>query len=247
MHSDWDKIFNSEKYLYFYGDILTAERLKLELNFLIKYTKLNSSMKILDLACGYGRHSNALASLGHQVTGIDISKDFLDIAKREAYQSNLLVKYVQDDMRTIAYTQEFDRVFVLFTSIGYFSDDENEKVFKNVYNALKKGGVFCFDAPTIYSLLGNCDFNVLNLIKKSNNYMIDQKMLDSTSKYCLTRRTISYKGLTSYLKYKLRLYNPEEIKTILQNIGFSNLNFYKDWTGSSLGNRPKKMIVVATK
>ena len=84
MEFNFEETFNSEEYLYFYRDFLTPERLKQEIDFLIKYAELSQPLEILDLACGHGRHSNVLAQHGHKVTGIDITDGFLEIAKEEA-------------------------------------------------------------------------------------------------------------------------------------------------------------------
>ncbi|MEO0213867.1 MAG: class I SAM-dependent methyltransferase, partial [candidate division WOR-3 bacterium] len=82
--SNLKAVFEANDYLYFYKDVLTEERTNKEVEFLTKELELNSPMKILDLACGYGRHANRLAELGHNVTGVDINSDFLEIAKNEA-------------------------------------------------------------------------------------------------------------------------------------------------------------------
>ena len=101
MEFNFEETFNAEEYLYFYWDLFTQERLKKEIDFLVKYAELDRPLEILDLACGHGRHANALAQLGHKVTGIDITDGFLKVAKEEAKQLNLDVKYIHQDMREI--------------------------------------------------------------------------------------------------------------------------------------------------
>ena len=142
---DFEAVFEPDDYLYFYGDALTEERTKKEIEFLVKELELDKPVKILDLACGHGRHTNHLAELEHSVTGVDITSGFLEIAKRDAKNKGLSVEYIQQDMREISFLNEFDRVFLLFTSFGYFQDEENFKVLKNVSGALNSGGLFCFD------------------------------------------------------------------------------------------------------
>lgn len=88
------------------------------MRFLIKYAALDRPTDILDLACGHGRHANALAKLGHRVTGIDITEIFLKVAQEEAKKLAVKVNYIQQDMRDLDYKEAFDRVFVLFTAIG---------------------------------------------------------------------------------------------------------------------------------
>lgn len=95
---------------------------------------------------GHGRHANVLAQMGHNVTGIDYTQGFLKIAQEEAFKIGVKVNYIHQDMRNINYNNVFDRIFALFTAIGYFDDDQNEKIFKNIYNALKPNGIFCFDS-----------------------------------------------------------------------------------------------------
>jgi 2-polyprenyl-3-methyl-5-hydroxy-6-metoxy-1,4-benzoquinol methylase len=141
MEFNFEETFNSEEYLYFYRDILTFERLKKEIDFLVKYAELDQPLDILDLACGHGRHANALAQLGHQVTGLDLTDGFLKVAKKEALKINVDVKYIQQDMRELNLDQVFDRVFVLFTAIGYFDEDQNEKVFRNIFKQIGFSGV----------------------------------------------------------------------------------------------------------
>jgi hypothetical protein len=79
-HFDFRVVFEPEDYLYLYRDALTKDRTGKELEFLVEKLELKSPIKILDLACGYGRHS--LAKLGHQITGVDVTQGFLDIDQK---------------------------------------------------------------------------------------------------------------------------------------------------------------------
>jgi len=117
---DFEAVFEPDDYLYFYKDVITVERTKKEIEFLVKELELDKPMKILDLACGHGRHANRLAELGHSVTGVDITLGFLEIAKRETKEKGVDIEYIQGDIREISFMEEFDRVLLLFTSFGYF-------------------------------------------------------------------------------------------------------------------------------
>ena len=86
--------------MYFYGEQLTDERTEREVSALVSLLELDSPKKILDLACGFGRHTNRLAALGHTMTGIDLTPGFLDIARLDAFQRKVEVQYQQGDMRT---------------------------------------------------------------------------------------------------------------------------------------------------
>ncbi len=127
MEFNFKEAFNPEEYLYFYRDILTHERLKKELDFLVKYTELNEPLEILDLACGHGRHANALAQLGHKVTGIDITEGFLKYAREEASKLNVEVNYINQDMKELKFNN---------TSSGRITMALNRGVFPFLFRAL---------------------------------------------------------------------------------------------------------------
>lgn len=136
---DW---FNSPYYhlLYKNRDVSEADHFIINLS---KYLKLPANANVWDLACGKGRHSMKLNELGYAVVGTDLSMESIKEASK--YSNNKLDFYVHD-MRTPFRINYFDAVFNLFTSVGYFDDErDNDSVFKNVFNALKPGGVFVID------------------------------------------------------------------------------------------------------
>ena len=168
---DVEAVFDPDDYLYFYEHVVSKERTNKEVDFLIKELKMDRPMRILDLACGFGRHANRLAEKGHKVTGVDITEGFLDIARAEAQSKNLDVTYLRDDMRDISFDGEFERALLLFTAFGYFEDEENYKVLENVSRALVKGGLFCLDILNRDSYLKN--FLPYSVVAKGNDFMID--------------------------------------------------------------------------
>ncbi len=99
--------------------------------------------KILDLACGAGRHSIYLNSLGYNVTGVDLSPNSIETAL-ESKKENL--NFDVHDMREVYQENGFNFVFNLFTSFGYFdSNAENIKMLQSVEKTMKKDGVFVLD------------------------------------------------------------------------------------------------------
>ena len=95
------------------------------------YLNIPENGKILDLACGKGRHSIHLNNLGYDVTGLDLSKQSIEFAKQ--FENELLHFDVHDMSKP--YHSKFDAVFNLFTSFGYF---ENEKDNQNTINSIKE-------------------------------------------------------------------------------------------------------------
>jgi SAM-dependent methyltransferase len=107
--------------------------------------KLNPSKdsKMLDVACGRGRHSIQLSSKGYFVTGIDISPESIEAAMQ--YQNNQLEFFVHD-MRLPFRMNYYDFAFNFFTSFGYFrTRREHDNAIRTIAQSLKSGGTFVID------------------------------------------------------------------------------------------------------
>src|SRR4030043_1648229 len=100
---DCAAVFDIDDYLYFYSEALTDERTDMEVNALVRLLELDQPKKILDLACGFGRHKNRLAVMGHKMTGIDLTEGFLKLARQDAVARGVQVNYQQGDMRQLKY------------------------------------------------------------------------------------------------------------------------------------------------
>ena len=134
--------FDSPYYHILYKDRDEKEA-QLFLDNLIQFLKPGPNAKILDVACGKGRHSIYLHSKGFNVTGFDLSKESIESNKK--YEDKTLSFFVHD-MREIFRKKEFDIVFNLFSSFGYFDDHaHNEKVICANATALKDGGSLVID------------------------------------------------------------------------------------------------------
>ncbi len=108
-------------------------------------SKLNLPLgaSLLDLACGKGRHSITLNSYGFKVLGVDLSSKSIEKAK---LHENPNLSFAIQDMREPIEGKEFDAIFNLFTSFGYFeTHKENEKVCKSMADMLKPGGRLVID------------------------------------------------------------------------------------------------------
>ncbi|MDR6131123.1 SAM-dependent methyltransferase [Chryseobacterium sp. SORGH_AS_1175] len=105
--------------------------------------QLPPGSRIIDLACGKGRHSVFLNKLGYDVLGLDLSRQSIEHNKQFENQTLLFDVH---DMRNPIEADPMDAVFNLFTSFGYFeSERDDKKVFKSVYDVLKPGGFFVLD------------------------------------------------------------------------------------------------------
>jgi SAM-dependent methyltransferase len=138
-YKEW---FNSPFYhkLYFERDEKEAEAF---IRKLIDQLHPAPGSRMLDVACGRGRHSKILSSMGFQVTGIDISPDSIAAARK--YENDQLEFFIHD-MRLPFRINYFDYVFNFFTSFGYFrTRREHDDAIRTIARSLNPGGVFVID------------------------------------------------------------------------------------------------------
>lgn len=141
---DW---FNSPYYhqLYFKRDEAEAA---VFINKLIDYLKPPPGSRMLDIACGKGRHSRMLASKGFNVTGIDLSAD--SIKEAQKYESENLEFFVHD-MRLPFWINYFNYAFNFFTSFGYFNTRrEHDNSIRTIAQSIKPGGIFVIDYLNVH-------------------------------------------------------------------------------------------------
>jgi 2-polyprenyl-3-methyl-5-hydroxy-6-metoxy-1,4-benzoquinol methylase len=242
---DFDAVFDAADYMYFYREFLTDEAADHQVQFMVQFLGLQSPLRILDLACGFGRHANRLAALGHQVTGLDLSPAFLELARQEAAQRGVQATYRQGDMRQLDEQEQYDRVLLMFTAFGYFSDQENALVLRNIQRALKPGGLFLMDLHNRDVILRG--FQSDHVTEIDGNFMLDRSSFDSQTGRLVNRRVVIRDGLRRDKPFFLRLYNPSEMQNELQLAGFSKTQFFSDWDGNPLNIDSRRMIVLATR
>jgi SAM-dependent methyltransferase len=241
---DLDAVFEVDDYLFTYQDDLTDERSDAEVASLVKLLKLGSPMKILDLACGFGRHTNRLAALGHFMTGVDLMPGFLALAKRQADEIGVQVDYHQGDMRQVNFHESFDRVLLLFTSFGYFNDQENEQVVKNMASALRPGGILMFDIPNRDVFLK--DLPPADVIEKNGNLLINRYSFDVATGRFYNRRILIRNGIRKDKPFSIRLYNASEICDLIKRAGLVDHKLFGE-DNQPISSKSRRMIVIARK
>jgi SAM-dependent methyltransferase len=136
--------------LYAHRDDKEAE---LFIDNILKYIPHNPQAKILDIACGEGRHAAYIASKGYDVLGIDLSERSISIAKAKEHQH---LKFAVEDMRTVVKANHFDVVFNCFTSFGYFDTLAENQLVANAFAAqLKEGAYLIFDFLNVHKTIKN--------------------------------------------------------------------------------------------
>lgn len=120
---------------------------------LLDHLNLPSGSKLLDLACGKGRHAKYLSEFGHNVLGVDLSPNSISLANK---WSNERLRFQTHDMREVLKDEHFDAVFNLFTSFGYFDhESENKRVCDSISVMLKPGATVLIDFMNASKVIQN--------------------------------------------------------------------------------------------
>ena len=239
------EMFSVDDYMYFYGGYLTPERSTAETAAAVRLLHIDRPMRILDMACGFGRIANRLALLGHQVTGLEYQPGFLEIARREARLNNLDVDYIQGDMRALDLPPTFDRALMMFNSFGYFPDDENLRTLKGIAAALKPGGLLGFDVAHRDGVLN--DFHPHYVTEKDADLLINRFSFDVETGRLHNDRIVIRDGQRRDRPFSIRLYNLTEMRGLLAEAGFSLDAHYAEWDASPLELSSPSMVLIARK
>lgn len=113
----------------------------------LQYHGENGIKRLLELACGTGRHAFELEKRGYQIVAVDYSPDLLAVAKRHAKERKSNADFRLQDMRTLSLPDEpFDAAYCLFDSIGYVQSNVGiQQALASVYRHVRKAGLFIFE------------------------------------------------------------------------------------------------------
>lgn len=205
---------------------------------LTNYLNLPDNGKILDLACGKGRHSVYLNKLGYDVTGVDLSEQSINYAKQ--YENDTLKFEVHDMSKP--FNDKFDAVFNLFTSFGYFDDEScNLNTIKAIKSELNEFG------------FGVIDFMNTNYVT-SNLVAQDVKSVDGIDFYQKRRaengyiiKDISFEidSVQFDFQERVRAFTLEDFKNLFEKAGVHLLDVFGDYNLSKYqSNTSERLIMI---
>ena len=246
--ADWYDGFFEGDYLDLLALRFPAERTEHEVDFIVEKLGIEPPARILDLACGHGRISVALARRGYRVTGLDLSPRSLALASAAAARECLEVEWVHADMREIPDDARFDAVVNVFTAFGYFDDDaENQRVLDGVARALVPGGVFLMDVINLLSLArryadrwwDDLGEGVVQLAEHRFDFLRGR----NTARWTFIRPD----GTRSELVHSVRTYAPNELAAMLERAGLEVESAWGGFDGSELSFDGRRLILLAGK
>jgi SAM-dependent methyltransferase len=238
----YDRFFGSE-YLSFDEHADTS----LQVDFIGRTLGLPRGGTLLDVACGYGRHSIPLSSKGYRVVGLDRSPTMLAAARRAtARRRKHKPTWIRGDMRHLPLLDEMDAAISMFSSLGYFeAEDENFSVIREVAEVLAPGGRFLIETV-------NRDFVVRHLTpvqvyRPENLVLIEERSFDPVSSRSRVDVTVIDDGRATKLYHSVRLYTFTEMEMLLSASGLAVAAVWGDFHAGDYTCDSPRMIVLAEK
>jgi SAM-dependent methyltransferase len=205
------------------AEMAWTERTESEVARALKMLRPRGGERILDLACGSGRHSLALVRHGFSVVGADISPDLIEIARRDAAAEGLEATFIEGDLRELEFEAEFDIVLNLNDgAVGYFeTDEENHRTFEVISRALNPGGQNLVQLPNV--LYAREHLPQRSWIPSANMVELVEHRWNKKDRYMEgamipLRFGEVLEGLSG-IEFRQRLYTVEELREIYASVG----------------------------
>lgn len=207
------------------AEMAWTERTEAEVNRALKMVRPQGGERVLDLACGSGRHSLELVRQGFSVVGVEISSELIEIARREAESQGLEATFIEGDLRELDFEEEFDIVLNLNDgAVGYFeTDEENHRTFEVISRALKSGGKNLIQVPNV--LYARARLPQRSWIPSSNMVELVEHRWNKGDRYMegamIPLRFGEVLEELKGIEFRQRLYTVDELREIYASVGMT--------------------------
>lgn len=214
--------FNSPFYPILYHN-RDARDARLLLDNLLEHLAIHPDSKILDLACGRGRHSIYMNMKGYDVTGLDMSKSSILEASENI---NSKLRFLVGDMRFIPFEGQFDYVLNLFTSFGYFEDKgDHLRTLDSIKQSLKPGGRFVLDFFNATKLAKNLVEHETKDIQ-GIQFQITRNLVDNKIRKQIE---FEYDGSDYYFEESVEAFTLDDFKVLFKEVGLEIVTCFGDY------------------
>lgn len=238
--------FFAEQSPFLQHPLLTAERTAKEVDFIVSTLNLLPNARILDVGCGFGRHSIELARRNYEVVGIDPAAAMIAAAQARARVANVSVNFRQVAGESFVAREPFEAALCLFTTLGQISSaGENSGLVAQVYAALRSGGLFIVEVPQREQAVKA--LQEFDKFGEGERYTTVTRQFNPQRQWVTETFTIVSPEMTKHYLLCYRLYSLTELTTLLEGVGFSVVMTSASYKTSPLSPDSPTMLVVCRK
>jgi SAM-dependent methyltransferase len=242
----WEDIYNRQIYfdLYEEADTNLAEQ---EVQQVVTLLHPQDGASILDLCCGYGRHSIQLAQRGFQVTGVDISATQIQHAREGAENARVHLDFRVADARKLDFRGAYDVVLNMFVSFGLFKEeDEHKQVLQGVQRGLKPGGKLLLDLWNREKEIR--EFKPTTCEKVRDLIVLKEWQFDALAGRLNWKNTVIFPdGKRESWEHSVRAYTVTELKALVEEVGLQFEAVYGSLASEEYSLDSPSAIIIATK
>jgi len=220
-----------------------------EIAFLVGELNLQPGQKILDVPCGFGRHSIELARLGFDVTGIDISQTFVQSLNRQIGSERLNIKAIQADILNVPLNEKFSAAVCLGNSFGYFNFDKMKIFIEKVSSSLEIGSKFIINSAMVAeSILPNFLYYLKNRTYTIGNITMEvTNVYQAVDSYMVSNLHYTTEGNTEEHSFKHYIFTLGEITRLLKSYGLKTTAIYSSPSKEEYKLGDQQIYIVARK
>jgi SAM-dependent methyltransferase len=223
------------------------EQTRQEADFVQETLGLAPPARLLDVPCGGGRHSLALAARGYDVTGVDISERFLAVARAQPVPTAGRVTWEYRDMRDLPWPAAFDGACCLGNSFAYCDDQGNADFLRAVARALKPGARFVLHTAYLTEgLLPVLQERVWAPVGDKTIWLWNRRY-DPTDGRLYVEYTTIQDGKVEKWPMSARLYTYREVRRLAEEAGFTDLQGYASLSREPFTFGSRELLLLATR
>jgi SAM-dependent methyltransferase len=225
MTFDMEGTFDDD-YLYFYEESIDDAHSDADTAEILGLLDLPSGARILDAPCGHGRLTRRLAAAGMEMTGVDLTPAYLEMARNDPHLRPESVTYLEGDIRSLPVDGPFDAVVCWLNSFGYYDDADCHRVLREFHRVLRPGGRVVID--TMHHDGGVRHFVPAPdavVVQRGDDTMVEVSTFDPIRGRMVIERTVHRAGVRHRAEYFVRLPTPPEWVVWLQAAGFHDVEF----------------------
>ncbi|MFN2588676.1 MAG: class I SAM-dependent methyltransferase [Actinomycetota bacterium] len=217
-----------------------------EVDAVLALLHLTPPAAVLDLACGPGRHVVELGRRGYDVTGVDVSAAFLEVARAACAAEALSPDLVREDMRAFRRAEAFDAVVSMSTSFGYFDDPADDAlVLRNAHASLRAGGAILIEL--VGKEVAALSHDGRRWTEDGDALLLTEQRVRPGWTWIDNRMTVISGGERSDVTLSHRLYSGAELARLLVECGFRDVELFGGFGGTPYDHTATRLVAVALK